>query len=154
MTIFTSIVAALLVIATAQTPAPPPVPPKLALALEAHVQLGTPIELGQVPRGRRRIIPIVGGTFEGSGIKGKVLNNGADWHADVQGPAPSDAFTIDGDFDGANNGDGYTVFPDAMKLLAAVNSNTPTIMLMAINRPPARENKPMITNTGATSSPR
>ena len=59
--------------------ATPPVPPKLVLALEAHVQLGTPIEVGQVPRGRRRIIPIVGGTFEGSGIKGKVLNNGADW---------------------------------------------------------------------------
>ena len=63
-----------------QTAAPPaPVPPRLVLALEAHVQLGTPIEVGQVPRGRRRIIPIIGGTFEGSGIKGKVLNNGADW---------------------------------------------------------------------------
>jgi Protein of unknown function (DUF3237) len=64
-----------------QTPASPqaPVPPRLVLALEAHVQLGTPIEIGQVPRGRRRIVPIVGGTFEGSGIKGKVLNSGADW---------------------------------------------------------------------------
>ena len=57
----------------------PPVPPRLTLAIEAHVQLGTPIEVGQVPRGRRRVVPIVGGTFEGSGIKGKVLNNGADW---------------------------------------------------------------------------
>lgn len=33
--------------------------PKLVFAFEAHVQLGTPMELGQVPRGRRRIIPIV-----------------------------------------------------------------------------------------------
>ncbi|MEO8481872.1 MAG: DUF3237 domain-containing protein [Acidobacteriota bacterium] len=57
----------------------PPAPPRLTLAIEAHVQLGTPIEVGQVPRGRRRVVPIVGGTFEGSGIKGKVLNNGADW---------------------------------------------------------------------------
>ena len=56
-----------------------PAAPRLILALEARVQLGTPIEVGQVPRGRRRVIPIVGGTFEGSGIKGKVLNNGADW---------------------------------------------------------------------------
>jgi uncharacterized protein DUF3237 len=63
----------------AQTPAPPPVAPRLVLAIEAHVRLGTPVEVGQVPRGRRRIIPIVGGTFEGSGIRGKVLNNGADW---------------------------------------------------------------------------
>jgi hypothetical protein len=62
----------------AQTPAAPP-PPRLVLAIEAHVQLGTPIEVGQVARGRRRIIPITGGTFEGSGIKGKVLNSGADW---------------------------------------------------------------------------
>ena len=65
--------------AVAQQAVAAPAPPKLVLALEAHVQLGTPIEVGQVPRGRRRVIPIVGGTFEGSGIKGKVLNNGADW---------------------------------------------------------------------------
>lgn len=56
-----------------------PTPPALTLALEARVELGPPMELGQVPRGRRRIIPIIGGTFEGSGIKGRVLNNGADW---------------------------------------------------------------------------
>ncbi len=54
-------------------------PPALTLALEARVELGAPMELGEVPRGRRRIIPIVGGTFDGSGIKGRVLNNGADW---------------------------------------------------------------------------
>lgn len=56
-----------------------PVPPALTPAFEAFVQLGPPMELGQVPRGRRRIIPIVGGTFEGSGLKGRVLDNGADW---------------------------------------------------------------------------
>lgn len=56
-----------------------PEPPALTLALEARVELGPPMELGQVPRGRRRIIPIIGGTFEGSGIRGRVLNNGADW---------------------------------------------------------------------------
>lgn len=56
-----------------------PVPPRLQLALELHVQLGTPLEIGEVARGRRRIVPIIGGTFAGSGIKGKVLNGGADW---------------------------------------------------------------------------
>ena len=59
--------------------APAPVAPALTLAFEAQVQLGPPMELGTVPRGRRRIIPIIGGTFAGSGIKGRVLNNGADW---------------------------------------------------------------------------
>ena len=37
------------------------------------------MELGEVPRGRRRIIPILGGTFEGPNIRGKVLPGGADW---------------------------------------------------------------------------
>ncbi len=56
-----------------------PAPPGLVFAFQARVELGSVIEVGQVPRGRRRIIPIVGGTFEGSGMKGRVLNNGADW---------------------------------------------------------------------------
>ena len=63
-------------------PRPPAAPSQgsgLVFAFQARVELGTVMELGQVPRGRRRIIPIVGGTFEGSGIKGRVLNNGADW---------------------------------------------------------------------------
>jgi hypothetical protein len=37
------------------------------------------MELGEVPRGRRRIIPILGGSFDGPNIRGKVLAGGADW---------------------------------------------------------------------------
>jgi len=76
------LLAAFISIVAAQAPPappPPPPPPRLVFALEARVELGPITELGQVPRGRRRIIPIVGGTFEGPGIKGRVLNNGADW---------------------------------------------------------------------------
>ena len=54
-------------------------PPKLTLAMTLRVQVGPPTELGEVPRGRRRIIPILGGTFEGPDIRGKVLPGGADW---------------------------------------------------------------------------
>ena len=54
-------------------------PPNLRLALTLHVQVGPPTELGEVPRGRRRIIPILGGTFEGPNIRGKVMPGGADW---------------------------------------------------------------------------
>ena len=43
------------------------------------VELGTPIELGDSPRGRRRIIPIVGGAVTGERLSGTVLNLGADW---------------------------------------------------------------------------
>jgi uncharacterized protein DUF3237 len=59
--------------------APVPQPPKLTLAMTLRVQVGPPMELGEVPRGRRRIIPILGGTFEGPNIRGKVLAGGADW---------------------------------------------------------------------------
>lgn len=45
------------------------------------VDLTAPVwELGQTSEGgKRRIIPITGGTFEGKALKGKILNNGADW---------------------------------------------------------------------------
>ena len=59
---------------------PPSLPqPALEFAFEAHIELGAPMELGSVPYGHRRIIPIVGGTFEGPRVKGRVLNHGADW---------------------------------------------------------------------------
>jgi len=66
----------------AQSGTAPPSPgtaPKLTPAFVLRAQVGAPLELGQVPQGRRRIIGILGGTFEGSGIKGKVLPGGADW---------------------------------------------------------------------------
>lgn len=53
--------------------------PALTFAFEARVMVGQPMELGAVPEGRRRIIPITGGTFEGPGLKGRILNHGADW---------------------------------------------------------------------------
>jgi hypothetical protein len=59
------------------------VPPKPNLEYLGRwsVDLVAPIwELGQTSDlGRRRIIPITGGTFNGSNFKGKILNNGADW---------------------------------------------------------------------------
>jgi hypothetical protein len=54
-------------------------PPVLTHALTLRVRVGPPMELGNVPRGRRRIIPIAGGTFAGPHIRGTVLEGGADW---------------------------------------------------------------------------
>jgi hypothetical protein len=56
-----------------------PPAPGLVFAFELHVTVGAPVEIGQVPHGRRRIVSILGGTFEGPGIKGKVVPGGADW---------------------------------------------------------------------------
>jgi hypothetical protein len=66
---------------SAQTPAPP----KLTFAFELRVKVGAPLVVGQIAAGTRRIVQILGGTFEGPGIKGKVVPGGADWqiiHAD------------------------------------------------------------------------
>ena len=47
--------------------------------LRAEIALGPPQELGDVATGRRRIIPIVGGSFHGERLSGRVLPGGADW---------------------------------------------------------------------------
>ncbi|HYM31071.1 MAG TPA: DUF3237 domain-containing protein [Candidatus Cybelea sp.] len=53
--------------------------PGLEFLLEARVRVEPALELGEVPRGRRRIIPIAGGTFEGPKLRGVVVPGGADW---------------------------------------------------------------------------
>lgn len=48
--------------------------------MEVMVTTGEDVqELGMMKKGKRRIIPITGGTFEGPNIKGIVLPGGADW---------------------------------------------------------------------------
>ena len=53
--------------------------PSLEFIFEAKVTLDTAQELGITTYGKRRIIPITGGTFEGPNLKGTILPGGADW---------------------------------------------------------------------------
>ena len=53
--------------------------PELQLLFEAHGQLEPAIVMGQTPDGLKRIVPIVGGTFEGPKIRGSLVPGGADW---------------------------------------------------------------------------
>ena len=46
---------------------------------DAKVTIGEMLNFGKSKYGERRIIPITGGTFKGSGIEGVVLPGGADW---------------------------------------------------------------------------
>ena len=55
------------------------VAPKLTFAFEVRATVGPPMEVGQVAQGRRRIVSITGGTFEGPNVRGKVMAGGADW---------------------------------------------------------------------------
>jgi hypothetical protein len=70
---------AVLVACVSAVAAQGPAPPRLTFAFEVRATVGPPMEVGDVAQGRRRIVPITGGTFEGSGIKGKVMPGGADW---------------------------------------------------------------------------
>ena len=58
-----------------------PPKPNLTFMARFSVDLVAPIwELGKTSDlGKRRIIPITGGTFKGPLINGEILNNGADW---------------------------------------------------------------------------
>jgi hypothetical protein len=57
----------------------PPSAPRLEFAFEARAEVGEPIALGLTPRGDRRMVPIVGGSFEGPSLCGRILPGGADW---------------------------------------------------------------------------
>jgi hypothetical protein len=56
-----------------------PSPPRLDLIFAAHVSVGAPLDLGDVGKGGRRVVPITGGEFAGPDIRGTVVPGGADW---------------------------------------------------------------------------
>ncbi len=59
--------------------------PQTEYVYEAIVDVLPSVNLGKAPLGERRMVPITGGSFEGPGIKGKVLAGGADrqlWRTD------------------------------------------------------------------------
>jgi hypothetical protein len=53
--------------------------PVLKPLFMAHIHVAEALELGSTQLGKRRIIPITGGTFEGEKLRGKILSGGADW---------------------------------------------------------------------------
>jgi hypothetical protein len=52
-----------------------PAPPTMTLIYSMEAKLGDRFSLGAVPNGQERIvIPIVGGTFKGPGLSGKLVH--------------------------------------------------------------------------------
>ena len=61
-----------------------PKAPRLTYAMTLHVKCSAAMEIGNIPQGKRVVIPIIGGTFEGKdekgqNFKGEVLSGGADY---------------------------------------------------------------------------
>ena len=58
----------------------PLAPPALRLLADLSVDVGTPLEVGEVPgQGQRRLIPILGGTVRGPHWQGRILPGGTDF---------------------------------------------------------------------------
>ena len=54
--------------------------PRLTKIYRLEATLGPPLDLGEVAQGRRRIVPLTGGTFAGPEISGKLIPGAsADW---------------------------------------------------------------------------
>ena len=58
---------------------PPKHTPELEFALQLKVTLGEAFSIEKTQHGRRTVIPITGGTFEGPELKGTIINGGADY---------------------------------------------------------------------------
>ena len=53
--------------------------PETEFVMQLRVTLGEAYSVGETPQGKRLVIPITGGTFEGPLLKGTILNGGADY---------------------------------------------------------------------------
>ncbi len=53
--------------------------PGLERIADCEIEVGAAIDIGDTPLGRRRLIPILGGTLYGPKLKGRVLPGGADF---------------------------------------------------------------------------
>ena len=63
---------------------PPKDTPQLEFALQLRVTLGEAFSIANTQHGRRTVIPITGGTFEGPLLKGTILNGGADYQLNAE----------------------------------------------------------------------
>ena len=71
-----------------------PQAPKLEFVYQELVTLAPSQPVGETPQGKRNIVPITGGTFEGPRLKGKILPGGWDWQLANAGGC----FTIHADY--------------------------------------------------------
>jgi hypothetical protein len=103
--------------------------------LKANIALAPAQELGEAPLGRRRIIPIAGGSFSGARLRGRVLPGGANWQVvRADGVADLDArYTLETE-DGALiyvRNRGYRHGPEhVMRRLSAGESVDPSLYYM------------------------
>lgn len=77
--LFTALLALFVLSTNAQQNAP-----QLEFALQLRVTLGEAYGIDNTQHGRRTVIPITGGTFEGPKLKGTIINGGADYQLNTE----------------------------------------------------------------------
>jgi Protein of unknown function (DUF3237) len=115
-------------------------PPTLEFVFAARVTVDRPLELGDVGKGGRRIVPITGGEFAGPRLRGKVVPGGADWQiVRHDGVAELEArYTLQTD-------DGALIY---VRNHALRHGPSEVIVALAAGRP----SKPQATTSGAQRS--
>lgn len=54
--------------------------PCLVLVYRLTAEVGQPLDLGQMPQGHRRVVPLISGTFDGPELRGRLVPGvSADW---------------------------------------------------------------------------
>jgi Protein of unknown function (DUF3237) len=53
--------------------------PTLEHVMTVKAKIEPLIDMGKTPSGQRRVVPIIGGTFEGKAFKGTIMPGGEDW---------------------------------------------------------------------------
>ena len=81
--LFTVLLAVIALTAVAQS-YPPKDTPQMEFALQLRVTLGEAFSIDNTQHGRRTVIPITGGTFEGPLLKGTIINGGADYQLNTE----------------------------------------------------------------------
>ena len=66
-------------VSNGQTISPKAPTPELEFVMQLNVTLGEAYTVGETQAGKRHVIPITGGTFEGPLLRGTIINGGADY---------------------------------------------------------------------------
>ena len=130
--------------------------PTLEFIFAVHAIVDVPLDLGDVGKGGRRIVPIIGGDFSGPRLRGQVLPGGADWQIlRTDGVAELEArYTLSTD-------DGALIYvrniafrhgpPEAMAALAAGRPSIPRATISAA-RPSSKRAQSAMRGSASTSS--
>ena len=126
---------------SAQAPSPQQTP-QLEFVLQLRVTLGQAYSVGETPHGRRTVIPITGGTFEGPKVKGTIINGGADYQL-------ADPKTNRTELSRPTTG---SIFTCATKVSSAA-SPAMTAALRSISGPPRGSRHPATAHTLGSTTP-